>query len=215
MPYKVWSVGEEVLAADFNSLLQEQTIATFASTAARDAAITAPKVGQAAYVVGVGLTIWHGAAGGGWLPPWDTAWGMFYGPWVTMTANLSGLTIGSGSVQIPGLVFPTFTPPNNRRLRIWARVPVQGGGAANGGLQLKVLDGATTLGSEFIDLPTTLTQRHGRVEYLLATAGGAARQFKIEGALVTGGGTTWSTNAAGSIVGQMGVEDLGPHGAWS
>jgi hypothetical protein len=46
MPFKVWAVGEETLAADFNDYVGEQVVATFTSTAARDAAIVAPVVGQ-------------------------------------------------------------------------------------------------------------------------------------------------------------------------
>jgi hypothetical protein len=46
MPHKIWTVGEEMLAADVNDYLQEQVVATFANHAARIAAITAPVAGQ-------------------------------------------------------------------------------------------------------------------------------------------------------------------------
>jgi hypothetical protein len=63
MPFKVWAVGEEVLAADFNDYLQEQIVATFPTTAARDAAITAPNEGQLAYVSASKQTYrWNGTA---------------------------------------------------------------------------------------------------------------------------------------------------------
>lgn len=78
MPFKVWQVGEEVLAADFNAELGEQVISTFPTSAQRDAAILAPKVGQYAFVVDVGmLTYWNGtgwaaaaiaSAGAGMIP---------------------------------------------------------------------------------------------------------------------------------------------------
>jgi hypothetical protein len=47
MPTKVWVVGEEVLAADFNQYVQEQVITSFPNKAARNAAIPSPKVGMA------------------------------------------------------------------------------------------------------------------------------------------------------------------------
>lgn len=50
MPSKVWAVGEEVLAADFNDYVQEQVVSTFANAAARDAAIPAPNVGQVCFL---------------------------------------------------------------------------------------------------------------------------------------------------------------------
>jgi len=63
MPFKIWAVGEEVLAADFNDFLQEQVVATFPTAAARDAAIIAPNEGQLAYVVAdKTLYRWDGAA---------------------------------------------------------------------------------------------------------------------------------------------------------
>jgi hypothetical protein len=67
MPYKVWQVGEEVVAGDFNPVLQEQVIATFASAVARDAAILTPRNGQHAWLIDVGLltrytgTAWEAA----------------------------------------------------------------------------------------------------------------------------------------------------------
>src|SRR5262245_26793007 len=46
MPYKTFVAGEEALAADVNTYLMSQTVPRFPSTAARDAAITAPIKGQ-------------------------------------------------------------------------------------------------------------------------------------------------------------------------
>lgn len=50
MPTKTWVVGEEVLAADFNSLVQKQVVATFANAAARDAALPTPNMGMMCYL---------------------------------------------------------------------------------------------------------------------------------------------------------------------
>lgn len=49
MPTKTWVVGEEVLAADLNSYIQKQVVPTFATVAARDAAMPAPTAGALAY----------------------------------------------------------------------------------------------------------------------------------------------------------------------
>jgi hypothetical protein len=50
MPQKTWVVGEEVLAADFNTYVQEQVVATFPNAAARDAALPAPTAGMVCYL---------------------------------------------------------------------------------------------------------------------------------------------------------------------
>jgi hypothetical protein len=46
MPFKTWSIGEEVLANDFNSYVQSQTVARFATAAARTTAIPTPVLNQ-------------------------------------------------------------------------------------------------------------------------------------------------------------------------
>jgi hypothetical protein len=46
VPIKTWSVNEEVLAADFNEFLANQVVATFASSAARNSALSSPDKGQ-------------------------------------------------------------------------------------------------------------------------------------------------------------------------
>lgn len=58
MPFKVWVPGEEVLAADFNTYMQQQVVAVFATAAARDAAITAPINGQTCYLQDAGALFW-------------------------------------------------------------------------------------------------------------------------------------------------------------
>lgn len=53
MPTKTWVVGEEVLAADWNQLVQEQVVATFANLAARTTALPAPKPGMVTWLTDV------------------------------------------------------------------------------------------------------------------------------------------------------------------
>lgn len=61
--FKTWAVGEEVLAADFNGYVQQQTIAIFPNAAARDAAIIAPISGQTCFLTDAqALYTWNGSA---------------------------------------------------------------------------------------------------------------------------------------------------------
>jgi len=63
MPHKVWQVGEEVLAADFNSYLQDQVVVQFPNVAARDTWLSPPD-GAHAYTVDT-ATDWV-RVGGAW-----------------------------------------------------------------------------------------------------------------------------------------------------
>lgn len=83
MPTKTWVVGEEVLAADFNTMVQRQVVATFANAAARTAALPAPTEGMLTYLADVDqYQFWDGAT-----------WKVTYG---------SGISLGPGQVAMAG-----------------------------------------------------------------------------------------------------------------
>src|SRR5262245_53980923 len=66
MPFKTWAVGEEVLAADFNSYVQRQVVAAFPNAAARTAALASPTKGMLTWLDDVArYEKWDGAA---WQP---------------------------------------------------------------------------------------------------------------------------------------------------
>lgn len=73
MPYKVWAVNEILTAADMNTYVGNQTVLSFAGTAARASAIGTPVDGMLSYVGGgtvevyVGGTVaaWTAISGGG------------------------------------------------------------------------------------------------------------------------------------------------------
>ena len=65
MPQKTWAVGEEVLAADFNTYVQNQVVPQFPTTAARDAAWVAPPDGAVCVTTDKGA-VWRRKAGA-WL----------------------------------------------------------------------------------------------------------------------------------------------------
>jgi len=64
MPQKTWVVGEEVLAADFNSYVQDQVVPAFPNVAARDAQWTAPPDGALAVTTDTNQ-LWQ-RIGGAW-----------------------------------------------------------------------------------------------------------------------------------------------------
>ena len=63
MPYKTWSVNEILTAADMNTYVGNQTILSFAGTAARSSAIGTPVEGMLSYVGGGTVEVYAGTAG--------------------------------------------------------------------------------------------------------------------------------------------------------
>ena len=85
MATKTWVVGEEVLAADFNTYVQKQVVATFPNAAARDAALPAPTVGMLVHLADTTeLLVATTTATSGWKPIARTA--LHTGTWDPVTA---------------------------------------------------------------------------------------------------------------------------------
>ena len=79
--WKTWATGETVTAANFQGYLQDQTIAVFATTAARDTAISSPSEGQFAFVTADDTLYWYDS----------TSWVAS-----SLAADITGVTAGSG-----------------------------------------------------------------------------------------------------------------------
>jgi len=138
MGYKVFTAGEEALASDVNSLLMSQTVARFASAAARSAALTAPvlnqmsaldsKPGQSSY--------WNGSA------------------WAIMAPVLLSFTESSvaqgGITQTPvdinGMTASPLTLVSSRIIEMSASVTfIKSGAEAAGVAFLRVQDAGLTV----------------------------------------------------------------------
>jgi hypothetical protein len=108
MPSKIWVVGEEVLAADFNAYLQEQVVATFSTAAARTSAIPSPKVGQTTWRADAKrIEVWTGSL-------WETP-----GPIGELGYGVNANSIG-GIQQTPVSIVTVVATvgPGTRRIRI-------------------------------------------------------------------------------------------------
>ena len=79
--YKSWINGDVLTASDVNTYLMQQTVMVFASTAARDAAITAPSEGMFAYTKDSDTLFYH--TGSAWVA-------------TSLAADITSVTAGSG-----------------------------------------------------------------------------------------------------------------------
>lgn len=95
--HKLWVAGERVDADDLQGYLQDQVVAVFATTAARDAAITAPAEGMLAAITGTDrLYVYSGSA---WIivGHWSTSGRV--GCRLRRAANQSTSTGGSTNIS--------------------------------------------------------------------------------------------------------------------
>jgi hypothetical protein len=113
MAYKTFIAGEEALASDVNSLLMSQTVARFASAAARSSALTSPVLNQLSMRDdNPGRTeCWNGSA---WVDAGrrigisascpSLAWGITENkpiPWSVEALDTDGFGNGSGTLTVP------------------------------------------------------------------------------------------------------------------
>src|SRR5262245_1427532 len=119
MPQKVWAVGEEVLAADFNTYVQNQTCPAFTGTAQRDSQWAAPPDG-AVCVTGDTDTFWQ-YLGGAWYTPFRRISGV--------SRTTSPATAAAETVVVTA---PAATVPANRQIRVQAGWYNCTGGAGEG-----------------------------------------------------------------------------------
>jgi hypothetical protein len=88
--YKAFTAGAVLTASDVNNYLMEQSVMSFATTTARDTALSEPEEGMVAVITGSDLvTIYTGSA---WVE-----YGR-YGAWESFTPTWTNLTVGNGTV---------------------------------------------------------------------------------------------------------------------
>jgi hypothetical protein len=107
MSRKVFTAGEVLAAADVNSFLMDQTVMSFAGTAARGSAIPTPVEGMAAYLEDSNIvSLYDGSA---WKNSLKTTGGILQVVSTTKTDSFSGLTLSGDSFPVTGLT-ATITP---------------------------------------------------------------------------------------------------------
>lgn len=137
MPQKAWAVSEEVLAADFNNYVQNQTVPAFASTTERDAQWPSPPNG-AMCVVTTGATTLYLRIAGVWYPQY---------PGGKITTATRTTDAGPQGPEAVFLSTGTIAPAANRSLRIEAFARSIDSSVANGVSALRIREGTTTAGT--------------------------------------------------------------------
>jgi hypothetical protein len=205
--YKAFTAGAVLTASDVNNYLMEQGVMYFATTAARDAALSSSlEDGMVAYIgsndSSEGLYTYNGTS---WRkgPGWNAPWGF-----LAQSSSVGNVTTGTHTTMQDGSVPMTLTATTitNRRYKITMDHQHYASGGSNG-VQRRLLVGGSTV-REYGHLSQTvlLLNSATNVGYWSETSG-QSRIFKVQIA-------AYNTNTAvndNNFV--LTVEDIGPSGA--
>lgn len=160
MPQKTWVVGEEVLAADFNNYVQNQTVPAFASVAQRDAQWTGPPAGAVCVTTDTG-SFWQ-RIGAVWWKPFGRA------GYAERTSNA-----GPQGAEAAAGVSITVTVPAGRLLRLETGVRAINNSASNGGAFLRIKEGSTVIYETYYIARADLAGNGGMMGRTISPTAGA------------------------------------------
>ena len=207
--FTTFTAGNVLTASEMNNYLMEQSVMVFATTGARDSAITAPEAGMTAYInsgdANEGLYSYTGTT---WNkgPSWNAPWGMLG----KVTSTSSSSTTGTHTTQQDGTVplTVTLTTMTNRNYLVTSQHL-----SSNTSTRHRfayVINGATTYTFQQI-FNTGGEAQSVTGNYVFTETSGASKIFKVQ---MYSGTNVVSTDAG--IVGferLLLIQDIGPSGA--
>ena len=208
--YKSFSSASVLTAADLNNYCQSQSVMYFASTTARDTAITSPVDGMTAYIgsndSSEGLYTYNGTA---WRkgPGWNAPWGVLATQTLTTTTNTTGTHT---SAQATGLT-QTISAISNRRLKITSTHNFTASGGTNGVYLAHRAAGANIFYSSLPSLNASTYTYLSVVSHYATTATGSLTIDVYFAA--SPNNTAINDNGAAATPKFLIIEDIGPSGA--
>ena len=204
MPYTTIVAGTYATAAWANANVRDQVITTFATTTARDAAITAPVEGMVAYIgsgdASEGLYIYNGSTwrkGSGWNSPWGVQL------YVTDTSTRT-FTTAATITNITGSVATLA----NRYYRCTFSCRFYNSTAGVQNIFNLRFNGTTFWAAPAFNTSTTLDQAL-TVSAIYKAASTSTAAFDVTATAASGTLSVFGGNATTQLI----VEDIGPFGA--
>ena len=210
--FTTFTAGNVLTASEVNNYLMEQSVMVFATTGARDSAITAPEAGMTAYInsgdSSEGLYSYTGTT---WNkgPSWNAPWGLLAKASFATTNVTSSThtTLQDGNAVLT----VTATTITNRIYKVTTSQNPYASGGANG-FQGNHMVGGVAQAAFLIPTLNATTQDSRTWTSTYTESAGASRIFKAQIA-------SYATNTAitdwgsATIPRIIIVEDIGPSGA--
>lgn len=205
--FKNFTAASVLTASDVNNFLMEQSVMSFASTGARDVAVTAPEDGMVAYIrsndSSEGLYTYNGTS---WRkgPGWNAPWG-----WMANATSSTTLTT-TGTTELTIVSTAGFTAVSNRYYLLTGYINPYG---SVGGDQftLRLRNNSitgTVLAASTISVRDYSTNS---ISTVVSIAAGASNGIFLTVQRSTGTGTLTSNNVASPAY--ITLTDIGPSGA--
>jgi hypothetical protein len=205
--FKNFTAASVLTASDVNNFLMEQSVMSFASTGARDVAVTAPEDGMVAYIrsndSSEGLYTYNGTS---WRkgPGWNAPWG-----WMA-NATSSAISTTTGTTEMTIVSTAGFTAVSNRNYLLTGYINPYG---SVGGDQftLRLRNNSitgTVLASSTISVRDYSTNS---ISTVVSIAAGASNGIFLTVQRSSGTGTLTSNNIASPAY--ITLTDIGPSGA--
>lgn len=178
MPQKTWVIGEEVLATDFNTYVQQQVVARFATIAARDAGWPAATAGDGALSTTLDLDrVWRSDG---------TTWKLL-GGWQSTATGSTGAALVAGTQLVTGNV---TLPAGVGTAILIAQIGINVSASCNAAADIEVVTSLVVANASFLSAtsgefnatmigltPLTAAAQTARARVTLNTGGGSMRQL--------------------------------------
>ena len=203
--FRTFATSEVLTASNVQNFLMEQSVMSFASTGARDVAITAPEAGMVAYIRSNDSSegLYHYTSASSWRkgPGWNAPWGVQLYATDTSTRTF---TTAATITNITGSVATI----NNRyyRATFSCRFYNSIAGVQNS-FNLR-FNGSTFWAGQSFNTSTTLDEAVTISAIYKATSSTTA-SFDVTASAASGTLSIFGGNATTQLI----VEDIGPHGA--
>ena len=208
MPYTTNVAGTTITSSGANANVRDQVVTPFATTSARDSAITVPVKGMVEYITSndanEGLTTYN--SNNVWRLPWNMPWGLqaVAQGW-NSAVDQTGITT---EVDVTGATV-TFTAVNHRYLLLSAQIPFQQNTSAGNIKFIWNIGGSdTNQGIDFQTGSTGSTYSLG-ANMTYTTAASGSLTIKLRATTDAGTLTVRNNVATGLLL----VTDVGPSGA--